>query len=286
MNRSRMLILGLSAILLVALLAACSGDDEPNTPAATNQSTTATTTETEASETSSSGQATEPENEPTATEAEDAPTEASETEATATEDDGESATAAVADDDPTATSAESEVQLVGTASVEDDSDDVVSILMQEPDDPMPGIDLTSAKLEADGSQIVVTIQTAGDIATELSDDVDVSFDVHIWQDDQPAYALSLQHNGSDDWEATVTDFSAGLGGDEETVDTEISVSGNVLTAAFPVALLPEIESPFDWYTSVMLSEGGMIGGSSWFDGAPENVIALLADPEKFVEFPQ
>jgi hypothetical protein len=30
----------------------------------------------------------------------------------------------------------------------------------------------------------------------------------------------------------------------------------------------------------------MIGPNSWFDGAPENVIALLADPDEFVEFPQ
>ena len=151
---------------------------------------------------------------------------------------------------------------------------------------MPGIDLTNVTLEGDGSQIVVTIQTAGDIEAELSDDVDVSFDVHLWQDGMPAYALSFHHDGSDDWETTVTDFSVGLG-DEETVETEISISGNTLSAAFPGSMLPDLEASFEWYSSVMLSEGGMmIGPNSWFDGAPENVIMLLADPDEFVEFPQ
>jgi hypothetical protein len=151
---------------------------------------------------------------------------------------------------------------------------------------MPGIDLTMVRIEADGEQIVVTIETAGDIADQFADDVDISFDVHLWQDNRPAYALSFHHNGTDDWEASVTDFSVMLG-DEETIDTEIEMSGNTLTAAFPTSMLEDLEPEFEWYSSVILSEGGMmIGPNSWFDGAPENVIALLADPDEFVEFPQ
>lgn len=285
MNRLRMLMLGVAVVMLLALLAACGGDDDQaTTPDSADQAITATVAapeepeETETSSSASSDQPTSPADDPTATTAQDEATIATEADATVTPED--------AADDPTATAELSGDRLVGTASVEDDADDVVNLLMQEPDEPMPGIDLTSVKLEGDGNQIVVTIQTAGDIAAELSDDVDVSFDVHLWQDDMPAYALSFHHNGSDDWEATVTDFSVGMG-DEETVDTEISISGNTLSAAFPGSLLPDIESSFEWYSSVMLSEGGMmIGPNSWFDGAPENVIALLADPDKFVSFPQ
>lgn len=282
MNRSRMLMLGVATILLLALLAACGGDgDQADTTETVDQAPTTTVTAPEETETSSSGaseQATSPADDPTATATQEAATAAIEPEETATSESPSN--------DPTATTGESEDRLVGTASVEDDQDDVVNLLMQEPDDPMPGIDLTNVLLEGDGSQIVVTIQTAGDIAAELSDDVDVSFDVHLWQDDMPAYALSFHHDGSDDWEATVTDFSVGLG-DEETIDTEISISGNTLSAAFPGSSLPDLEASFEWYSSVMLSEGGMmIGPDSWFDGAPENVIMLLADPDEFVEFPQ
>lgn len=282
MNRSRMLMLGVAAMLLLALLAACGGGDDdadtPDTGAGAQSATVTTPEETETSSSASSEQTPSPADEPAAT--------ATQEEATAVVESEETATPEQTDDEPTATAEASEDRLTGTASVEDDEDDVVNLLMQEPDDPMPGIDLTNVHLEGDGSQIVVTIQTAGDIEAELSDDVDVSFDVHLWQDGTPAYALSFHHDGSDDWEATVTDFSVGLG-DEETVDTEISISGNTLSAAFPGSMLPDLEASFEWYSSVMLSEGGMmIGPDSWFDGAPENVIMLLADPDEFVEFPQ
>jgi hypothetical protein len=203
-----------------------------------------------------------------------------EPEETAASDDNNDDSTATADDEGDGT------RLVGSAQVEDDTEDVSNILMQEPDDPMPGIDLTMVRIEADGEQIVVTIETAGDIADQFSDDVDISFDVHLWQDNRPAYALSFHHNGTDDWEASVTDFSTLLG-DEETIDTDIEQSGNTLTAAFPTSMLEDLEPEFEWYSSVILSEGGMmVGPNSWFDGAPENVIALLADPDEFVEFPQ
>jgi hypothetical protein len=287
-----MLTLGAVAILLLALLAACGGgDDQADTTETADQAATATVSTPEETETPSSGaseQETSPADDPTATatQEQEAATATIESEATATSESEATATSESNADDPTATSAVSGDRLVGTASVDDDEDDVVNLLMQDPDEPMPGIDLTNVKLDGDGSQIVVTIQTAGDIAAELSDDVDVSFDVHLWQDDKPAYALSFHHNGSDDWEASVTDFSVGLG-DEETIDTEISISGNTLSAAFPGSMLPDLEASFEWYSSVMLSEGGMmIGPDSWFDGAPENVIMLLADPDEFVEFPQ
>jgi hypothetical protein len=280
MNRPRIFLVGAAMVILLALLVACGGDDDDaTTPASANQSTPAAETATEAPDAEatteeSSGSADEATEEPADDEA------TAEPEETAATDDST--------DEPTAT-AEDEgdgARLVGSAQVEDDTDDVSNILMQEPDDPMPGIDLTMVRIEADGEQIVVTIETAGDIADQFADDVDISFDVHLWQDNRPAYALSFHHNGTDDWEASVTDFSVMLG-DEETIDTEIEMSGNTLTAAFPTSMLEDLEPEFEWYSSVILSEGGMmIGPNSWFDGAPENVIALLSDPDEFVEFPQ
>jgi hypothetical protein len=269
MNRSRLLLVGLATILLLAFLAACGGDDDDSDAAGQPSATSATSSAAQA--TSADEEPTEePEDEPTATETEDEP---------AATEDGEEPTR-------TSESDSSDDRLVGSASVEDEREDVSNLLMSEPDEPMPGIDLTRVQLEGDGTSLVATIETAGDIADELSEDVEVSFDVHLWQDDKPAYALSFHHDGSGDWEATVTDFS-GLGSDEETIETEIRFSGNTLSAAFPVDMLPELESEFEWYASVMLSEGGMpISPDAWFDGAPENVIALLADPEQFVEFPQ
>jgi hypothetical protein len=287
MNRSRILVLSITAALLLVLLAACGSDSDGNdsttTPAAGQTDVAAASTaapDEQSTGTTESASA----NDPTPTdEAAATVAEATETEAS----DDPTATGAESAEDPTATAADDGERLVGSASVDDDTDDVANILMQEPDEPMPGIDLTNVRIEGDGSQIVVTIQTAGDIEAELSDDVDVSFDVHLWQDDRPAYAMSFHHEGSDDWEATVTDFSVGLGGDEETVETEIGISGNTLTAAFPGSMMPDLEPTFEWYSSVMLSERGMvIGPGSWFDGAPENVIALLANPDEFVEFPQ
>ncbi|HYI16854.1 MAG TPA: hypothetical protein VEX37_15760 [Thermomicrobiales bacterium] len=274
MKQSRILVLSLAAVLLLALLAACGGDsDEPTTTNTTGQSQAAATSSDEPDEQSTSSTGSESSSEPTPTE------EAASADAEATEEE-------VNDDDQTPTDSTGGNRLVGSASVDDDTDDVANILMQDPDEPMPGIDLTNVTIEGDGSEMVVTIQTAGDIEAELSDDIDVSFDVHLWQDDRPAYAMSFHHNGSDDWEATVTDFSIGLG-EEETIDTEISIAGNTLSAAFPVSMLPDLEDSFEWYSSVILSEGGMmIGPNSWFDGAPENVISLLANPEEFVEFPQ
>ncbi len=285
MIRSRILVVSIAAAVLLLLLAACGSDSDGN-----DSTTTTTAGQTDVAATTTAGtdeQATsntESADDPTPTdEATAAVDVATETEAS----DEPTATAEESNEDPTATAADDEARPAGTASVDDDTDDVANILMQEPDEPMPGIDLTTIQIEGDGSEFVVTIQTAGDIEAELSDDVDVSFDVHLWQDDRPAYAMSFHHEGSDDWEATVTDFTVGLGGDEETVDTEIGISGNTLTAAFPVSMMPDLESTFEWYSSVILSDRGMmIGPGSWFDGAPENVIALLADPDEFVEFPQ
>ena len=85
----------------------------------------------------------------------------------------------------------------------------------------------------------------------------------------------------------MTDFGASLTGKETTIDTPITVSGNTLSAAFPADMLPDLHASFQWYSSVMLSPSGMmLGLGSWFDGAPDNVFALLANPDKFVEFPQ
>jgi len=279
MKRPRFLLVGAIAVILLGLLAACGGeDDDSTTPAAGDQPSAAVATATSAPdpEPTKEDVATEPPADPTATEDESS----SEPEPTATED------AAEVEDEPTATVATDDDRIVGSASVDDDTEDVSNILMQEPDEPMPGIDLAHVSLEADGEQIVVTIETVGNIADELSEDVEVSFDVHLWQDGRPAYALSFHHDGSDDWEASITDFSVGLG-DEETINTTIEQTGNTLTAAFPISMLEELESSFEWYSSVILSEGGMmIGPGAWFDGAPDNVIALLADPDEFVEFPQ
>jgi hypothetical protein len=267
-------MLGIALVVLLALLVACGGNDEPDATASSgDQPAAATATSADAPATATKPEQAEADDDPTATVADTAPT--------ATEQSED------AGDDATATAEPSGDRLVGSASVDDDKDDVVNLLMQEPDDPMPGIDLVNVRIEGDGTQIVATIETAGDIEAQLSDDVDVSFDVHLWQDDKPAYALSFHHNGSDNWEATITDFSAGLLGDEDDVDTDIHVSGNTLSAAFPVDMLADLEDSFQWYSSVMLSEGGMaIGPNSWFDGAPENVIQLLAEPDEFVEFPQ
>jgi hypothetical protein len=269
-----MLTLASIAILLLALLAACGGDDDAtNTPGSTGAEATSDTSVTEEAAS----------DEPTSTAEEETATEPEATSTTA-KDEEEEPTATVADS--TAVPDDSGERLVGSAVVEDDREDVVNLLMQDPDEPMPGIDLVKVQLEGDGKEMVVTIETAGDIADELSEDVEVSFDVHLWQDGKPAYALSFHHDGTDDWEASVTDFSVGLG-DEETIDTEISASGNTLSAAFPGSMLPDLEATFEWYSSVVSSEGGMmIGPNAWFDGAPENVIMLLADPDEFVEFPQ
>jgi hypothetical protein len=274
MNRSRTIVLGLVIILLVGLLAACGGEDKQQDPTAVDNQeveTVANAPDATAASDQEAGSA----DEPTAEPADDEATVASEPEAT---------NDSKVDDDEKELSKSSENLVVGSASVEDDEDDVINLLMQEPDDPMPGIDLRRVQIDADGNQIVVTIETEGDIAAQLSDDDDVSFDVHLWQDDKPRYAMSFHHNGSDDWEATVTDFSEGLLGDEDTVDTAVNLDGNRLSAAFPLSMMPELESSFEWYSSVMLAEDGMTL-NGWFDGAPENVIQLLADPDEFVEFP-
>lgn len=291
MNRTRTLALALAVVLLMALLAACGGGDEsqdttqPSGQAVTETAPAPQTTTASDSEDQEASSADEPTAKPAEEEASD-DAESNDDAASSAESDDDASNEAVNEDDDEEKelSTSSEHLVVGTASVDDDQDDVVNLLMQEPDDPMPGIDLRSVRIDADGNQIVVTIETAGDIESELSDDDDVSYDVHLWQDDEPRYAMSFHHNGTDDWEATVTDFSAGLLGDEDTVDTEIDVDGNTLRAAFPLSMMPELESSFEWYSSVMLSEDGMTL-NGWFDGAPENVIQLLADPDEFVEFP-
>lgn len=278
-------MLALVTTLLLALLAACGSDDDSSSaqdnPDQSSSTSAVAPAAPDASTPESSEASTEDEEDPTPT--------APQVEATATPAQREAATVVDDDDaDETATkeAQDDEDRLVGRASVDDDEDDVVNLLMQEPDDPMPGIDLANVVLEGDGNEIVVTIQTFGDIQAELTDDVDVSFDVHLWQDGKPAYAMSFHYDDSDEWEATVTDFTVAFG-DEETVDTDITIVGNTISAAFPGSLFPEIEPSFEWYASVMLSEGEMaIGLDSWFDGAPENVLVLLADPDEFVEFPQ
>ena len=287
MNRFRPLLLSLVLILSLAVLAACgTGDDDSD---AGDQATESSQSGSSGSQsTSSSEQATEEEDDDATEAADDEPTEASDDEdATEASDDEDEPTKGSDDEDePTeeSDSGSADSEVVGSASVEDERDDVANILMQDPDEPMPGIDLTNVQIDADGSEIVVTIQTAGDIAAELSDDVEVSFDVHLWQEDRPAYAMSFHLNG-DDWEATITDFTSGS--DETTIDTPIDLSGSTLTAAFPIDMMAELEPEFQWYSSVMLSEGGFaLGPDSWFDGAPENIISLLTDPEQFVEFPQ
>jgi hypothetical protein len=257
------------------LLAACGGgsDAATNTPdgAASPSAAQSAATDTPSTATGAAATATKP-----------APAAAT---ATAPENADETPTDDTAAN-ATATSSDT-AQLTGKASVDDVSADIVNLLNNPPDDPMPGIDLRKVQIEGDGQQIVATITTEGDIAAELSDDVDVSFDVHLWQDDRPAYAMSFHHNGSGDWEAIVTDFGASLMGTETTIDTPVTVDGNTLSAAFPADQFPDLDPTFQWYSSVMLSPSGMILGlGSWFDGAPDNVFALLANPDKFVEFPQ
>jgi hypothetical protein len=279
MQRLRMLLLGMTAALLLALLAACAGindDDDatevvPTTPtivvgeptASTDagQSSDPTATETE---TAAEPSATPAPEEPTATAAVDDPT-------------------ATPDDAPATQAPEDEV-LLGMAVVEDETDDITDLLGNEPDDPLPGIDIVRVELVGDGSSLTVTIETAGDIQSAIGDDEEVSFDVHIWQDDMPAYAMSFHGDSEGEWEATVTDFSEMM--DETTVDTEISLNGNTLSATFPGDMMPDVEPSFEWYSSVMLGTGELFGLAGWFDGAPDNVFALIADPEKFEVFPQ
>jgi hypothetical protein len=264
---------GLAAGLLLVVLAACGfNDDEDPTAAATATvpSGQVVATETPASADPS---ATPAPDEPTATPAPEQPTSTrAANEPTATPD----------DDEPTAEPLAR--RLEGSASVDDDTDDISDLLGMEPDDPMPGIDLTRVQLAGDGENLTVTIETAGDIQAELVDDLQVSFDVHLWQDDMPVYAMSFHWDG-EAWEATITDFS-GIMMDEQTVDVQINLNGNVLSATFPGAEMPDLEESFEWYSSVMLGESDMPGLDSWFDGAPDNIFALLADPEEFVEFPQ
>jgi hypothetical protein len=279
MKRTRLLLFGLATAAMLVIFVACGGgdDDSANTTAAATTAVEATSTPTAEDE------STEEADEATATE-EDGNTSvatADNDEPTPTEEDEPTAT--VDDEEPTETTESSGDRLVGVAETEDDRDDVSNILMNEPDDPLPGIDLTRVRLEGDGNQITVTIETAGDFASGMADDQEVSFDVHIWQDDMPRYAMSFKREANEDWEASVTDFDNGM--DEETVDTEVVVEGNTLTASFSADLFPELEAEFEWYSSVMLSEGGN-PLDAWFDGAPENIIALLGDPEEFVEFPQ
>lgn len=286
MHRSRLLLLGVAASLLLVLLAACGFDDEDDptaTGAANVTSEAAASTETnepESDDPSATPEDEEPtaapedDEEPTATQAADEPT--------ATQAASEP-TATPEDDEPTATSEQLARRLIGVAVVEDDTEDISDLLGNEPDDALPGIDLTRVQLEGDGENLTVTIETAGDIAAELTDDLQVSFDVHLWQDDMPVYAMSFHYDG-EAWEASITDFSEFM--DEETVDVEINLAGNTLSATFPGEMMPELEESFQWYSSVMLGESDMPGLDSWFDGAPENIFALLADPEEFVEFPQ
>lgn len=280
MGRSRLLLVGMAAGLLLVLLAACGFDDNED-PTATAASGQAVVTETPAPQDPS---ATPAPNEPTATQApagDPTATQAPE-QPTATQAAGEP-TATPDDDEPTATSEQPARRLIGTAVVDDDTDDISDLLGMEPDDPLPGIDLTRVQLEGNGDNLTVTIETVGDIQAELVDDLQVSFDVHLWQDDMPVYAMSFHYDG-EAWEASITDFTEFM--EEETVDVQINLSGNTLSATFPGDMMPELEESFEWYSSVMLGESDMPGLDSWFDGAPDNIFALLADPEEFVEFPQ
>jgi hypothetical protein len=285
MIRPRTLLVGLAIAALLAFFVACGGggddDDAGGTaqPAATatTASGSADTPEATEEEDDAEATATEEDEEPTATEEEDEPTPtAAEDEPTPTEE----------SDDATATPEDDGERLVGSAETSDDEDDVIQgILMQEPDDPLPGIDLIRVALDGDGQQVTVTIETAGDIAAEMTEDQEVSFDVHLWQDDQPRYAMSFKRKGDEtEWEASVTDFDRGM--DEETVDTPVNVDGNTLTATFSADLFPELDPEFEWYSSVMLSDQRGLPIDAYFDGAPENIIALIGNPEEFVEFPQ
>jgi len=282
MRRLRMLPMVAASVLLLALLAACAGinDDDDETPVApatpTGASSEATTPDSsgqssDATPTESGSEPTEAADDPTATPQPDEPT-------TAADD-----PTATPDDEP-ATSEPSAEVLVGSAVVEDDTDDITDLLGNEPDDPLPGIDIVRVELVGDGSAMTVTIETAGDIQAAIAEDEEVSFDVHIWQDDSPAYAMSFHGDFEGEWEATVTDFSEMM--EETTVDTAVSLNGNTLSATFPGDLMPEIESSFEWYSSVMLSTGELFGLAGWFDGAPDNIFALIEDPEKFEVFPQ
>ena len=184
MKRSRILSWAFVASLLLALLVACGGGSDSSTTvsatatpasgaaAATSAATHAATATAQPSAAAEAATATAPEA------AAATPTEAAVTSATT------AATAATS-------SSGGNAKLVGKASVDDISGDIVNLLGNPPDDAMPGIDLRNVKIEADGKQVLATITTEGDIAAQLSADVDVSFDVHLWQDSRPAYAMSF-----------------------------------------------------------------------------------------------
>jgi hypothetical protein len=285
MKRAHILSWALGASLVLALIAACGGGSDTSTkaPAANSPTVGQAAASTATTQSTSAGQ-------PTATGAAQATSTSADAKATATalEETAPTSTPDTTGGSTATTSGDGNgARLTGKASVDDVSGDIVNILGNAPDNPMPGMDLRKVQIEGDGTQVVVTITTEGDIAAELSADVDIAFDVHLWQDDRPAYAMSFHHKGSGDWEAVVTDFGASLMGTETTIDTPISVNGNTISEAFPADMMPDLRATFQWYSSDMHSPAGMmIGLQSYLDGAPDNVIALLANPDKFVEFPQ
>jgi hypothetical protein len=234
----------LTLAALGALLAACGGDDDTNTPSASPTSADSAAPTTASAPTATpDGDA----DEPTATTVSDVTPTAGGSGALTPTAGGNVATATSGTGAaPTATAAVSGPPLTGESTYDDRSGDVEDDDGVLAETPLPAIDLSRVTLSGDGTALDVTFELHEPLPAELDPEGVYNYFVEIIVPDKPTggYTLTIVHSGFTGWSAMLNDHATF---DEVTTQEPPTIAGNTLAASFPADLLSGIEGPFTWY---------------------------------------
>lgn len=182
-------------------------------------------------------------------------------------------------DVPEASATPSQVRTlpVGHACVADAGDDVKSESGSLAVNPVPGADIAAARIDSNGSVLLVTFYGNQRIPVKLDDGTAISWNVEILHDNQAIYHLSIKLEPGN-WDIVITDVATG--------DTEklrlASIYGKRLETPFKAELLPKLTGPF---TFRAWTESSGADGVVVYDWVPDAVAANRTDPEAAIPFP-
>lgn len=183
-------------------------------------------------------------------------------------------------DVPEASATPSEVQTlpIGHACVADAGDDAKSEAGEPAVAPLPGADIAAARIDSNGSVLLVTFYGNDSIPIRAEDGTAIAWNVEILQDNRALYLLTISLEPGN-WDVIITDVQSG--GKEKL--RLASLYGKRLETPFGAATLPKLTGPFTYraWTESHSADGVVV-----YDWVPDAVGADRNDPEAAIPFPE
>jgi hypothetical protein len=183
-------------------------------------------------------------------------------------------------DVPQAAATPTDVQTLpaGHACVPDAGDDVKSEAGDPAVAPLPGADIAAARIDSNGSVLLVTLYANKRIPLDVDAGTSVTWNIEILQDNQAVYLLSIVHEPGN-WDVVITDVQSG--GKEKL--RLASIYGMRLETPFGADVLPKLTAPF---TYRVWTESTGPDGVTVYDWVPDAAGANRDDPEAAISFPE